>query len=423
MAGFGARWWVVAFAALCVAWHAMDVSDAWTKAKRSRTGADFASYHYAVQVAADGGDPYDKAQLGKAARADGTRKGVHPFFYPPPYLATMAWVRPLGLVDAYRTWFWLDEAFAVLCVVLLGLWWRELGTAVPVVLFAAMAAFTGWTDNHVMGQVNWPVLALALGGVWAASRDRGALVVLGGVLVGTACMMKMSPALFVAWWLLHRRWRPAAAAVATAVVWTLVSLPFVGPEGQWRFYTEVLPAFSSGRYNGLGVGIDLFGNHSIPNLWDTAFPAGKHHLILSDAARRGSQVSALALVGLIAFALRRAPADALGLALHVGTIGAAMLLIPVFTYEHHLVWLLPGVVAAVAACRAGRLGRAWWLPVAAGAAVWAYRLASMKMVYLSIRAEQPVAAFLLREAKFASIVVIGVACAVAAARRPAGEDG
>ena len=67
---------------------------AWEKVSAGGGGRDFASYYYAAQVALEGGDPYDTPALSAAAVADHTRRSVHPFFYPPPFLFSVAWVGP-----------------------------------------------------------------------------------------------------------------------------------------------------------------------------------------------------------------------------------------------------------------------------------------------------------------------------------------
>ena len=98
-----------------------------------------------------------------------------------------------------------------------------------------------------MGQANFPGLLLALAGLWQAEKDREWL---GGALMGAACMLKMSPALWVVWWLARQRWRAAAGAVLCGAALSLLVLPLAGPSVQLRFYTEILPTFGSGDYNG-----------------------------------------------------------------------------------------------------------------------------------------------------------------------------
>ena len=134
------------------------------------------------------------------------------------------------------------------------------------------------------------------------ATDRGWKAV-GGGLLGAACMWKMSPALLVAWWLVRREWVAVAWACAMAAVLTLAAVPLVSLEHQVRFYTEVLPKFGSGDYNGLSVPIDLFGNHSIPNLWNEL--SRSDDLSLTPLARGLSSLSTLSLVAGLGWAFRR----------------------------------------------------------------------------------------------------------------------
>ncbi len=387
-------------------WHALAVGHDLKQAHREQHGRDFASYYYAVKVAVDGGNPYDRAELAASARDEATRAGVHPFFYPPPYLLTMVWVLPLDLTTAYRVWYAVDELLGLLVWLLLWRWWRSLGNSVGWTLAASLAALTALPNNHLMGQMNLPVVLLV---VLALEREERGHSSVAGLAMGLACMMKMSPGLLVAWWLLRGRWKAAAVSVGAAVVLSVLSLALVGPALQWTFYSEVLPAFTSGRYNGLGVGIDLYGNHSLPNLFDAAFPAGTNHLVLSDTARVLSQLSALALVALLGTTLRRAPADALASAGQIGAVTSAMLVIPVFTYEHHLVWSILALVPVVVGLETGRLARTWAVPVGAAFAVWAFDLAAMKELALYVQDAAPWVTWCVRESKFFAVVVLGAA--------------
>ena len=72
----------------------------------SRSGRDYASYHYAVKATQNNESPYDVEVLNKLANADGTRRSVHPFFYPPPAVLSVFWVRPLTLMQGAKA-FWV----------------------------------------------------------------------------------------------------------------------------------------------------------------------------------------------------------------------------------------------------------------------------------------------------------------------------
>jgi len=402
--------------ASCFAWHLLAIlAPAWvTVGARPSWGRDFKSYYYAMDVAWEGEDPWDKKALGAGARADDVPGGTHPFLYPPPFLLVMLWSVPLDLQSAYRLWFWLDELWFAAAVLALWRWWRPMGSSVAVSLAIAVTVFTAIPANHVMGQANFPGLALALLGLWADARDRK---VLGGMLVGAACMVKMSPALFVAWWLMKGNWRAAFSACATAVLLSLAVLPVVSVEHQIRFYTEVLPSFGSGEYNGLSVkdGIGMFGNHSIPNIFHQIFFEQMREL--STIARILSSMAALSLIAVLGFLFRRRDDDDLQRACQVGAIGIAMLLIPVYTYEHHGVWAIPAVVASLVAVARGRLGTGWAVAIGLAIACWATDIGDMKAMSYGARSVHPVLGYAVQELKFAALLVFGAATTFAGARR------
>lgn len=383
--------------AVCAAviWHVLSIlTPAWVQVSNTPNGRDFASYYYAARVGTEGGDPYDRRALNAAARVDGIRAGVHPFFYPPPFVAGTAWLAWFDLHSAYKLWFWLDELSAVLAMLALWIWWRELDPLAPAAIAVLLALMTAVPNNHAMGQANLGVLALLLLGLLAEDRKRP---VIGGVFVGMACMAKMSPALFVAWWLLRRRWVAASTACLTAVVLSVASLSVVGWADQLRFYTEILPKFASGDYNGLSIPIDLFGNHSIPNLFHQLWPSQGR--ALSSTAALGSRVFSLGMVtglGLL-YGIRPPIEDRWTVAGQAASVAVAMLLIPVYTYEHHLVWALPAAVLAVLAASSGRLP--WPLVIVAGisVSVLAFDLQGLKAA--SNEASSVPVALLFQEAK------------------------
>ncbi len=299
---------------------------AWKKVHAGGAGRDFASYYSAADVALHGGDPYENPSLDAAAREDHTRKSVNPYFYPPPFLLTVSWIGPFSLQSAYEAWFFVNEAllFAVLAVGVV---------AFEVPVWAVAALLWTWSpipDNAWMGQANLLALLPALLGLAVAKRRP----VAGGILVGTAAMLKMSPALFLGWWLMQRNWRAVLAAMGTAVGLSLAALPLVGWAPTLRFYTEVLPGFSKGDYHGLKVPISLEANHSIPDLMDRAFPGPGS--ILSETAQHASTAIVAVLLAIWAWRAWRATEPAAV----VGALAVLMVATPVYTYEHHLVFLL-----------------------------------------------------------------------------------
>jgi alpha-1,2-mannosyltransferase len=360
-------------------------------------GRDFASYYYAYQVAYDGGDPYDTDALNAMARAQSTRAAVQPYFYPPPFLYTMAWVSPLSLATAYRGMLFLNEALLAACLFAL-----VRGFGVPVVAVAAVLVI--WSpipDNAKMGQANLIALLPALLGLWAA-RSRPWL---GGVLVGVAAMFKMSPALFLLYWAVRREWRPCVAAALTAVGLSLLSLPLCPLAIQREFYVEVLPGFGKGDYHGLTIPIALSANHSIPDIFNTLWP-GNSKTALSSAALWASRGVSLAALGGWAWVARRADSGVPEQARVLGALTILMVILPTYTYEHHLVFLLLPAAVLIAQVRPAFSWRFAAIPVVLALAAVAWPL---PLLNDTLRAGPVWLAPWVRESKFIGLVGMFVA--------------
>ena len=383
---------------LVAAYGLMSIWPSWRSVTRSKHGRDYATYHYAVAEALDGGDPYRTRALARRAREDKTRRSVHPFFYPPPFLLGMVWAKPLALLDGYRVFFWLSQ------VALLGvLWVCRRWFAAPVLLLGVVACtLTPITDSAKMGQANMLVLLLVVAGLWRSN----------GAVVGAAAMAKMSPALFLFAWVAQKAWRPVLWAIGAAIGLSVLTLPLVGFDEQLRFYTDVLPGFSSGNYHGLRVKIALPANHSIPDIFQQYWRGPDAHT-LSDTARIGARVVSLTLLGGLVW-LARHKRDALGEACLFGAFSVLMLIVPVYTYEHHLSMMVFPAVALGTALVNGRLGRWTW-----AAAIPAYFFVAWPLYWLRpLQKEIPALRWYLQESKFFGLLAIGLLCALAAWRSP-----
>jgi alpha-1,2-mannosyltransferase len=268
---------------------------------------------------------------------------------------------------------------------------------------------TAIPNNHAMGQANFPGLLLALAGLWQTDRGRPEV---GGVLMGIACMLKMSPALFVLLWLVRRQWLAAGVAVLTGALLSVLVLPIAGIAVQWRFYTEILPTFSSGWYNGLSVPIGIFGNHSIPAWLNDVFPSGGH--VLSPTAQALSTVLGLGTLAVTLWSFRGGlPPDPLARAAQAACVGVVLLLLPVYTYEHHLVFALPAAVLSIVATARGRLPG--WAAGVAGTsvAVLLVDLQALRSWSEDLPPFLRVVGMVLRELKFLSLLgLFGVTLAL-----------
>ena len=232
-------------------------------------------------------------------------------------------VAKLWLITSYHIWFWLNQGLILAILALFRGWFR----APWWVLGGLLLTFTPITDAK-MGQASVIVLALAVAGLWWRN----------GVLVGAAAMAKMSPALYLVPWAVQRAKWPVLAAMATAVLSSVVALIWIDGETQRRFYTEVLPTFATGQYHGLTVRISLPANHSIPDLLNQVWPGPDKNSLAPTAARTGKGISLGLLLACAWLARRRT--DRLGEAGLFGAVTVLMLITPVYTYEHHLVMAL-----------------------------------------------------------------------------------
>lgn len=324
----------------------------------ARDGRDYASFHYAVQLWADGGDPYDQPALTQQARQDGRKGKVYPFFYPPPALPMLSWTLPLGLRTGHAVMATLNLGALVGLGVLLARW---LGAPLWLPLLL-LATSSGAVETARLGQVNG-LIALLIG--LTAWRARGAPV-------AVAALLKMSPAVLLVRFLAARRWRPLLVGIGVGAGGLALSVGIVGVDLTTRFFGEVLPGLSDGGWNGLDVPLSFRANHSLTGLLNNLFP-GPDEATLSAPARLGGRVLALSGYGALAWIGRRR-LDPVGEGLLWGALSALVLITPVYTWEHHHVLLLLPMVAVGVALLRGRLPRWAWALFGLCWAIWAWRL-------------------------------------------------
>ena len=385
--------------------HVVWVSAAWDRSVQMRHGRDFASYYYAAKVMQDGGNPYSKDALAQSAKQDRTRSTVHPYLYPPPFLLLMEWTRPLSLQSSYRIWFWLGELAALAALLTLCRWVRPLGPGARTLGVVTFCLCTAVPNNLAMGQANFVVLLCVLLALLCHSNKRMGLT---GVFLGLGILMKMSPGLLLVFLVVERSWRAVGATLITCFLGHLVFAALYGSSLITAFYVDVLPGFASGQYNGLRVPIDMFGNHSLPNLWHQWFPNSGRGL--SGTAQWASRLSSLLLVGVTCFFWRRAAKDSFFATAQWSSVLLLMLLFPVYTYEHHLIWALPAVLVMALAVIQGRTPRVFIPLILVSCVGWGISLAMLKRwTKWWVHSEYPVPiAWMLQEWKTFSCIVLWI---------------
>ncbi|WP_329379156.1 glycosyltransferase 87 family protein [Streptomyces sp. NBC_01716] len=194
-------------------------------------------------------------------------------------------------------------------------------------------------DSISFGQVNLLLLALVLtdarllstGSRWA------------GVGIGLAAAVKLTPAIFIGYLVVTRRWRAAGTAAAVAVGATLLAL-WLAPDASHAYWTSAL--WDTSRIGDLSYVSNQSWQGVLARLSAPAEPE-----------RLWWACGVLAVVGAWAYRVDKARAvgDVRG---GIALTGAAACLVSPVTWVHHLVWLLPALaVLADRALEPPRRGR------------------------------------------------------------------
>lgn len=287
---------------------------------------DLAVYLRAAQDVVAGRDPYV------------TPDGALPYLYPP--LAAVLFV-PLAALPGPVAAALMTAASVVALGRICLLASRAAGRPLtwPVVALAALSEPVFAT--LAFGQVNLVVVWLTLEGYLCRSGRRG------GVLIGLAIALKLTPAIFLVPLLLRRRW-DAVGALLAAVATGMSVGALAAPAASGRYWSGV---FADGSRVGLGY------------LTNQSFTGAAWRLAGSGGAPAVTGVLCAATAFGLVTALLRHQADPLRDAVCTGLAG---LLISPISWTHHWVWAIPLVLWT-----AGRGGR--WRPLTLA---WIVALAS-----------------------------------------------
>ena len=261
----------------------------------------------------------------------------------------------LYLVLAYGHWFTYSPFAAVVFVPMAALplaaarvLWDLASVAALAYSLALILKLAGWRTSRLtvagvtaaaivldpvyqtlfLGQINLILLALILTDVWRVSRGRNA-----GLGVGIAAAIKLTPAIFIVFFLLARKTKSAFIAAGTFIGCGLIGL-IIAP-GASKLYWEHL------FYDTKRVGAPYISNQS---------PYAAAIRIAGGAAHIGAWWTviplALGATGVAAAVLLARRGDWLGATAVTGTAG---LLVSPISWAHHWVWILPALVVLVRA--------------------------------------------------------------------------
>ncbi|MBW7904406.1 MAG: DUF2029 domain-containing protein [Phycisphaerae bacterium] len=243
----------------------------------------------------------------------------------------------------------------------------EIGALVPVLVL-----IVPWYWEFRLNQINVITLLLLLASFVHWRQGRGAVA---GFWLGLAVLLKLTPALLLAWFGLKREWRTVAVACATvAVAGPLADVAALGPQltaETYRLWWREAVVEGSHRGNIVAQREMDWRNQATgavlcrwlhPTNWSLRFDndprarvaAAEQYLNIADWPRERVatlvQALSLASVGLLAWLARR-PARQLGewqLRAEYAMFVLAMLWLMPVMRRYHLIWALPalGVLAA-----------------------------------------------------------------------------
>jgi alpha-1,2-mannosyltransferase len=260
------------------------------------------------------------------------------FIYPPAFALLVA---PLSLLPAgAAAVLWLGTMQAAIAGALVLTCWtlRPRPWATVLMITATLTFYPLWVDA-IQGQANGMIVLLSIAGVFLLVRGRP----MGGLAIGVAAALKLTPALLAVWLLVDRRWRAAMfCAAGFALVTGLGAL--ARPADSLTFFSRVLPQ--------LAKGTAYYSNQSVSGFLKRLFTVNPYTNPIAPLSFEPALAIACAVL-LLGFWLVRCNSR------DPWSAGVSFLpLLPLLssvTWAHHLVIVLPVMWTALAT-----LARAGW---------------------------------------------------------------
>lgn len=340
---------------------------------------DFKHIYLGMQALASGDEPYSPASLVVQARRHGLQNAdLNPYVYPPFTGLSLTFLAPLQFEAAAHVWFLLNLVFTTVSIWLIA--WslcagmkdepRRCGIGV---LFGLVMLAIGLNHPYIRtltaGQLTC-VLLLCQSAAFAALRSRRNA--LAGGILGFAALFKLTPGLFLFYFLLRRRWHALASMAAACVILLGISLAFTGREIHARFLT-ILPQ--------MGYGHSVWEEHNATfwkDPWNQSVNSFMTHIMVSgnkvaspwlamsqQTANRLTIIVSALLCALFIWCVKSqkrtgVAGDEMTVADEAGYMGAIALalLLPSLMWDHYLLLLV--LPASWLACYYG-LRRRWML--------------------------------------------------------------
>lgn len=298
--------------------------------------ADFAVYLGATHRWVHGGDPYASLITSPQITSPGML-----FTYTPFALIALA---PLTVV----TWQVATVVWTLVIVAILYILVESLTPDVRRRGFVVVGVFALLMGDHVVNynltceQINIPLMGLVLFDVMRTDDSPSARWLPRGVMVGVATAIKLTPGLFIVYFVLSRQWRLTWWSAASAIGVTLASwavMPHLSSE-YWFHLSDLQNRVVTGAGS-----LANSSNGSIQGMFDAGWPDAPSLLV------KGVTVL-VALLALAAAVYVHRRGRSLEAALIIGM--AAPALSPV-GWVHHWAFVAPAIVVALFHVRWNRL--------------------------------------------------------------------
>ena len=310
---------------------------------RNITDIDLPSFYTAsVSVFKLGESPYDTKHMQGLMGQD---EEVFPYLYPPPSLLFFYPLSALTYPQAHQVVLLINHLLflALVWAIPLYLVRPRPGYRAMMITLCLIISLTFFPVFSTLahGQVNFLLLAFLVL-FWVLDRREN--TVLAALFLALAILLKTYPLLLLPMLLLIGRWRECVYTLAWLGLWLSISL-LVLPEALWHTWlTVVLP---TGGYASTSIGLfspaDI-SNHGLNGFFARTFMENEWSQPLAVApelARLLAYTAALLVVAITALTVwqQRGRADSFDRMMLVSL--PAMYLIAPFSWEHHLVYMLP----------------------------------------------------------------------------------
>ena len=307
---------------------------------------DFCGYYNCARVMKRGESMYDREVM--QATADELGEGLtegqrelltaNPFYPPLVAYLFMPFTR-LEFRTAARLWLGLSVLMWLACIVLVrNLVGCQRDWVFTALLLVMAMSFDPMSNNYWHGQASVLTFLLMCAFVVAFRSGYGPI---GAVAFGVAVALKLTPVLFMGYYVLKRQYRAVVWCGVGLILAAVLSVWLCGTEINVHYFTKALPEATnsdlstSTNQSPYGFLVRLVG----------ALSLGEGGL---KASKLLSRLIALALVAICAIAVgRKPPANTQTLALEVSLVLILLCLSTPVTWPHHLVFAFLGLAAVL----------------------------------------------------------------------------